>query len=66
MHDTVDLGRISVGPPHPTLLAQAERLIDQYLHGGTDAALQQANDVFAQATATETRLAWVRVVAAWP
>ena len=29
-----------------------------------DAALQQANDVFAQATATETRLAWVRVMRA--
>jgi hypothetical protein len=32
--------------------------------GRIDAALQQANDVFQQATATETRLAWVRVVAA--
>jgi hypothetical protein len=34
-------------------------------HAGTlDAALQQAQDVFAQATAEETRMAWLRVGAA--
>ena len=33
-------------------------------HAGTlDAALLQARDVFTQATATETRTAWVRVMA---
>lgn len=58
------------GMPDDTLTAGMDALVDMAEHGyrwrskyaGTlDAALQQAQDVFAQATAKETQMAWLKV-----
>lgn len=58
------------GMPDDTLASGIDALIDMAQQGyrwqtryagALDAALQQAQDVFAQASATETRAAWLRV-----